>query len=76
MPNVDGIEATRAIRKYFAGRRQPRIFAVTAHATTDDRNNSINAGMDGYLTKPVSRELLARALGEVPEEEALLTRQG
>jgi CheY-like chemotaxis protein len=55
MPRVDGLEATREIRKYFMGQRQPRIFAVTAHATTDDRNLCLAAGMDGCLTKPIDQ---------------------
>jgi signal transduction histidine kinase/CheY-like chemotaxis protein/ligand-binding sensor domain-containing protein len=70
MPKVDGLEATRQIRNYFAGRRQPRIFAVTAHATTDDRNLCMAAGMDGYLTKPVNQELLSRTLEAATELES------
>ena len=69
MPNVDGLEATRAIRKYFAGRRQPRIFAVTAHATSDDRSLCLAAGMDGYLTKPVDQEMLNGTICEATEPE-------
>jgi signal transduction histidine kinase/ActR/RegA family two-component response regulator len=70
MPNVDGLEATRAIRGRLPDRLQPRIIAVTAHATTDDRNECLSAGMNGYLTKPVNRELLIRTLAEV--EKALV----
>src|SRR5450755_4525838 len=67
MPNVDGLKATRAIRDHFSGGLRPRIFAVTAHSTADDRKECMDAGMDGYLTKPVSRELLSRTLAEVEE---------
>jgi CheY-like chemotaxis protein/anti-sigma regulatory factor (Ser/Thr protein kinase) len=74
MPKVDGLRATREIRKYFAEGRQPRIFAVTAHATKDDHDKCTNAGMDGYLTKPVDKELLRRTLAEV--EESLRVRTG
>jgi signal transduction histidine kinase/CheY-like chemotaxis protein/ligand-binding sensor domain-containing protein len=70
MPKVDGLQATREIRNYFAGQRQPRIFAVTAHATTDDRDLCMAAGMDGYLTKPVNQELLNRTLEEASELES------
>jgi signal transduction histidine kinase/CheY-like chemotaxis protein/streptogramin lyase len=70
MPNVDGLDATRAIRGRLPRKLQPRIFAVTAHATADDRNECLSAGMDGYLTKPVNRELLGRTLAEV--ENALI----
>lgn len=67
MPNMDGLEAARAIRGHSSDRPQPRIFAVTAHATADDRKACLNAGMDGYLTKPVREELLSRTLVEVEE---------
>ena len=67
MPNMDGLDATRAIRDYCSGGSQPRIFAVTAHSTTDDRQACLKAGMDGYLTKPVNREILSRTLADVEE---------
>ncbi len=73
MPNVDGLQATRAIRMLPPDRTQPRIFAVTAHATSDDHTECLNAGMDGYLTKPVSRELLSRTLAEVEKSLAWVT---
>jgi signal transduction histidine kinase/ligand-binding sensor domain-containing protein/ActR/RegA family two-component response regulator len=65
MPNVDGLDAARQIRKLLRGRYQPRIYAVTAHAETQDRERCLEAGMDGYLTKPVSQDQLVRLLAEV-----------
>lgn len=61
MPEMDGITATQAIR---AGKVQPDIpiIAVTAQAMRGDREKCFDAGMDGYLTKPVNPELLYKTL--------------
>lgn len=57
MPEMDGIEATRAIRRMEAGSHTP-IVALTAHAMTTDRDRCISAGMDDYLSKPISPDRL------------------
>jgi CheY-like chemotaxis protein len=56
MPNVDGLTATGEIRGRLPPDRQPVIFGLTAHATTECRDICLAAGMDGYLTKPLDRE--------------------
>jgi CheY-like chemotaxis protein len=61
MPGMSGIEATAAIRaRERASGRHVRIVAMTAHAMTGDRDRFLEAGMDGYVSKPIdSRTLFA-----------------
>ncbi|MGE0501033.1 MAG: response regulator [Rhizobiaceae bacterium] len=60
MPEMNGYEACRAIRKWEAQRgEQTPIIGVTAHALKGDRDKCIEAGMDDYLPKPVSPDKLS-----------------
>ena len=63
MPDMDGIETTRAIRsRERAGQRRTPIVAFTAHAMKEDRERCLTAGMDAYLAKPVETTTLLEAL--------------
>ncbi|MGC2132162.1 MAG: ATP-binding protein [Xanthobacteraceae bacterium] len=64
MPGMDGLEATRRIRMLEVEDDSPRtrIVALTASASAEDREDSIAAGMDGFLVKPLDRDRLATAL--------------
>jgi CheY-like chemotaxis protein len=68
MPNMDGFEATAAIRAGEAvSGGHLRIVAMTAHAMTGDRDRCLRAGMDGYVSKPFDAPLLCAV---VEQEEA------
>ena len=64
MPQLDGIETTKRIRAREAGQpgRHTPILALTANTLIEDRYACFEAGMDGFLIKPLDREKLADAL--------------
>jgi CheY-like chemotaxis protein len=75
MPAMDGLAATRAIRQEEqTGADAPRtpIIALTANAFDDDRQACRDAGMDGFLLKPLQREALAAAMREACGRTATL----
>jgi CheY-like chemotaxis protein len=69
MPEMDGYEATRRIRMREKPGEHIRIVAMTANAMKTDREACLAAGMDDYVSKPISfealKEALRRGLGEV-----------
>jgi CheY-like chemotaxis protein len=69
MPVMDGYTATRRIRKWEGGMRnkekpQIPIIAMTAHAMAGDEEKSLQAGMNGHVTKPIDPDQLFATLGK------------
>ncbi|RZA01730.1 MAG: hybrid sensor histidine kinase/response regulator [Sphingobacteriaceae bacterium] len=60
MPNLDGLQATKLIRQTYGDK--PLILALTANAMNDDKEVCLNAGMNGYLSKPLKLKMLVEAL--------------
>ena len=68
MPEMDGLEATRSIRRESVV--QPRIVAMTANVMQEDRDMCMEAGMNGYISKPFKLETLMDTLRESAESQA------
>ncbi|MXV15439.1 response regulator [Hufsiella ginkgonis] len=62
MPDMDGLEATRQIRRNYT--EQPHIIAMTANAMIEDREECFKAGMNNYISKPIRLEALMALLEE------------
>jgi len=62
MPLMDGLTATRELRKREAGGKRTPIVALTASAMSDELDRCLAAGMDGLLTKPLEVERLRQVL--------------
>lgn len=65
MPNMDGYTATREIRAPDSPMASVPIVAMTANAFDDDRINAKNAGMNGYVAKPINIPVLMKTLTDI-----------
>lgn len=76
MPEMDGFEASRAIREI---QKQHEVYtpiiAVTAMAMAGDHERCIQAGMDDYMTKPINREILSIKINHWSKQETVLRNQ-
>jgi CheY-like chemotaxis protein len=70
MPEMDGRDAARAIRKLEAGRSHLPIIALTAHAMDGDEAGILAAGIDRYMTKPLRKVAIAGVLAEFCPKDA------
>jgi PAS domain S-box-containing protein len=64
MPEMDGLTATKEIRRLWSDKR-PKVVAITAFALEGDRKRCLEAGMDGYIAKPVKVDDLATLLRNI-----------
>jgi signal transduction histidine kinase/DNA-binding response OmpR family regulator/HPt (histidine-containing phosphotransfer) domain-containing protein/PAS domain-containing protein len=64
MPEMDGLEATRRLRRGFPQARQPHVIGLTANAMQGDREMCLAAGMNDYVSKPIRVEALVAALSK------------
>ena len=72
MPEMDGLEATRKLRKYYENNKtgkEPVIVAVTANAFKEDRERCFAAGMDYYVSKPFKSDDLKKLFGDISNKE-------
>jgi PAS domain S-box-containing protein len=79
MPEMDGIEASRRIIQEFGSGRRPHIIAVTANVFKSDQDACTEAGMDGFLGKPMNLDRLQEVLLRCPvagEPDAVTHRIG
>ena len=78
MPEMDGFAATQAIRtrENLIGLRRVPVIAMTACAMAGDRDRCLEAGMDGYVSKPINAQELFETIENVDDEEGKGHSQG
>ncbi len=74
MPEIDGLEATRIIRRQQQSKTQPIIIAMTANAMQGDEADCLDAGMNDYLSKPIKIDILIAKLEKWAIQSASMHR--
>ena len=71
MPVMDGLEAARQIRAYEKNQNKPQvpIIAMTANDQQSDREKCLDAGMDGFITKPLDIKQVVPSIQKIVEEK-------
>jgi CheY-like chemotaxis protein len=67
MPEMNGLEATQAIRESEPRNSHVPIYALTAHALSGDRDKCLAGGMDGYIAKPINVDEVLKILGSIAQ---------
>lgn len=75
MPEMDGLTAAKQICQEWQTSKRPYIIAVTAYAMVGDREKCLQAGMDDYLTKPISESELLRVIQKASESRSVTSVQ-
>lgn len=75
LPGMDGYEATAEIRRREGKRAPLKIIALTAHVTDNQKKRCLEAGMDGYLSKPASLQTLADTLDAGYNNDAITAHE-
>ncbi|MBT9317069.1 CHASE2 domain-containing protein [Leptothoe spongobia] len=73
MPQMSGVEATRRIRQLGPNIPQPWIIAMTANASSEDRDRCLKVGMNDYVSKPIRRDSLSRMFQNIENPSESLT---
>ncbi len=64
MPKMSGFDATKEIRRRFPVSKQPKVIALTAFVIPNSREMCLEAGMDDYISKPVTMQELGKIIGK------------
>jgi CheY-like chemotaxis protein len=75
MPNMNGLDATQNIRSKVSTKTQPIIIAMTAFAAQEDKDACLSAGMNDFITKPITLEDLERMISKWINPDTMKTTQ-
>ncbi len=75
MPDMDGVEATQKIRKEHQNYQKIPFVALTANAIEGDREKYLKAGMDDYISKPITADKLASILIRQVDKDKIISHQ-